>query len=964
MKLNKKRGFTIVELIIVIAVIAVLAAVLIPTFGGLINNAQEAKDTANVRMLNQALRADTSVNKHNTMHQAIAAAQNHGIDVTRLTATVPGNVILWDSENDLFAYYKVGAKGEIGEISYIPEFKPASKLQTAYKFWKVSKDVADLKGSYSVYWNGDNMTTAEVTVGFDAGVAEVGEVKYLRTTGDAQSVIIRTNGGSLTVNAPADSVSHYGKASKVDVVAVAGATYNEYGQVGYMQVASGRVVVDSASDVKVGAVLVVAAQSGNANNGVKLEVNKSDVQVAKESDAKVNEIVVNGAAVTDVKVATDEDKKQMQAQYGTFANGTGTEADPYQIANSAELKALSEKTNEGSLGSGKYFELVSDIDMADVEFAPIGTVTHPFNGVFDGQNHTVSNLTINSTTGDDGLFGFVKGDENIVDFYSNWNKNGYNYNMTGLGNGYTAEIKNLVLENATVKTTADKKATGAVVGSAIYASVTNITVKKSNVEGFKGVGGVIGNIDGAYVNNCSTDSSTTVFARVYNVGGIIGTTANTNSGDVKKASGIFNCKNYAAVTQNAHSGYAAGILGSGQNGQDNVISGCINYGKVVVKNIVKENETSSSYGVGGILGSANGVKLVLNCTNEKTATFEIENGKLEKGFVNAVAGISFYGSGITFYNCTNKASFSAPANSVAGITVSEGADLIACSNSGKLQNTRVPSSVYQLSTDQSLIEIENQTFTTVAELQSAIEQQAKSASASTAVVLTGVAVTDNSGVLTLPDGIQTIIADTKVCDSVVISDSLLTVDMVGLNQTISTSRTKTIIFGGKNATITVNANVTVDIIKLSGNNVKLVNNGTVGTVSIEQRAEVVEVENNGTMNRFDMVATSAKVLLTNKGTISRTDDKHTIHVESAGELELRNYGTISGKGNNPYALLFYDSCSVKMYAYSGSTVTGGFAPYRGQHSITIYYQDGTTIDGRAWTTVANEKYGVAVQLFK
>ena len=33
---NKKRGFTIVELIIVIAVIAVLAAVLIPVFSGLI----------------------------------------------------------------------------------------------------------------------------------------------------------------------------------------------------------------------------------------------------------------------------------------------------------------------------------------------------------------------------------------------------------------------------------------------------------------------------------------------------------------------------------------------------------------------------------------------------------------------------------------------------------------------------------------------------------------------------------------------------------------------------------------------------------------------------------------------------------------------------------------------------------------------------------------------------------------
>lgn len=40
MKKNKK-GFTIVELVIVIAVIGILAAVLIPTFSGVINNAHK-----------------------------------------------------------------------------------------------------------------------------------------------------------------------------------------------------------------------------------------------------------------------------------------------------------------------------------------------------------------------------------------------------------------------------------------------------------------------------------------------------------------------------------------------------------------------------------------------------------------------------------------------------------------------------------------------------------------------------------------------------------------------------------------------------------------------------------------------------------------------------------------------------------------------------------------------------------
>lgn len=44
MKNTKKRGFTIVELVIVIAVIAILASVLIPTFTNVVNAAKESKN--------------------------------------------------------------------------------------------------------------------------------------------------------------------------------------------------------------------------------------------------------------------------------------------------------------------------------------------------------------------------------------------------------------------------------------------------------------------------------------------------------------------------------------------------------------------------------------------------------------------------------------------------------------------------------------------------------------------------------------------------------------------------------------------------------------------------------------------------------------------------------------------------------------------------------------------------------
>lgn len=42
MKKTNKKGFTIVELVIVIAVIAILAAVMIPTFGKIIETAQDS----------------------------------------------------------------------------------------------------------------------------------------------------------------------------------------------------------------------------------------------------------------------------------------------------------------------------------------------------------------------------------------------------------------------------------------------------------------------------------------------------------------------------------------------------------------------------------------------------------------------------------------------------------------------------------------------------------------------------------------------------------------------------------------------------------------------------------------------------------------------------------------------------------------------------------------------------------
>ena len=48
-KLTEKKGFTLAELLIVVAIIAVLVAIAIPVFSGQMRKSQETADTANLR---------------------------------------------------------------------------------------------------------------------------------------------------------------------------------------------------------------------------------------------------------------------------------------------------------------------------------------------------------------------------------------------------------------------------------------------------------------------------------------------------------------------------------------------------------------------------------------------------------------------------------------------------------------------------------------------------------------------------------------------------------------------------------------------------------------------------------------------------------------------------------------------------------------------------------------------------
>ncbi len=106
MKRTVKKGFTIVELVIVIAVVAILAAVLIPTFASLIKKANMSVDMQIVRQMNTILQADEAVaGKPATVVQAKQILADNGCD--DFTPTFEQNVYYWvGSENRVILWEK------------------------------------------------------------------------------------------------------------------------------------------------------------------------------------------------------------------------------------------------------------------------------------------------------------------------------------------------------------------------------------------------------------------------------------------------------------------------------------------------------------------------------------------------------------------------------------------------------------------------------------------------------------------------------------------------------------------------------------------------------------------------------------------------------------------------------------------------------------------------------------------
>ena len=399
MKLNKRKGFTVVELVIVIAIIAVLAAVLIPTFAGLVRKANISKDTQLVRNLNTALA--TATEKPKTMHEALQIAADAGYLVDKINASATSNEILYDSKNNVFCYYNATNPSE-GSVEYIPESAQGSQINDPaeyYLLWKIydkDDDIPDAdKQNFSIYLADDAKVPENgiltVSVGFDAGTnTKAKEVTYNGTKGN--SVVIRTYGGTLTVDAIDDIVNHYGTAGSVIIENVAGNSYHEFGNVDILTVKNGRVVVENGNNIAVlqvtgDATPVVAVPQNVVLETVLLVESGKSFKVAvgdKRFEVKAGDKVDNIPAELEKALTKDAAGNLTFGVPGNYVAIIGTT--PYESFTEA-LDAVK---------AGETIKLVDDTMLTEMKTIDGKTFTLDLNGHQIKTNLTALNL-VNST---------------------------------------------------------------------------------------------------------------------------------------------------------------------------------------------------------------------------------------------------------------------------------------------------------------------------------------------------------------------------------------------------------------------------------------------------------------------------------------------------------------------------------------------------------------------------------------
>ena len=261
------------------------------------------------------------------------------------------------------------------------------------------------------------------------------------------------------------------------------------------------------------------------------------------------------------------------------------------ITTGAELAALSEMVNNGTSYAGKTIVLDADIDLNNLAWTPIGACDSKtyFQGTFDGNGHTISNLYIDNSAdtymySTSGLFGWIDAASATIKNLTVDGATVKGSHWVGVIAGYmTGKIINCTVTNATViGYNVNDEANGDKVGGLIgymnsgAALLDGNTVSNSTVTGYRDVAGLAGAVvaNGTVINN--TVENVNVFYSSENGAEIVSPKTAVTVGDSNKAINV-------TVTQASTVSSIGDLASALKNGGKVILSGNI------------ENEDSTTY---------------------------------------------------------------------------------------------------------------------------------------------------------------------------------------------------------------------------------------------------------------------------------------------------------------------------------------------------------------------------------
>lgn len=274
----------------------------------------------------------------------------------------------------------------------------------------------------------------------------------------------------------------------------------------------------------------------------------------------------------------------------------------YAVSTVEGLKWIANQVNTGkNYFEGKTIVLANDIDLNNVEWTPIGSMTqdHGFMGNFDGNNKTIKNLNITEIEPDAdvavyaGLFGLTEGSATKSNF-----------------------VKNLTIENVNIESEGD--IASALIAYAYYTEVENITVKGDiNIKGRDYVSGIL-----AYTRRCVVAKNLTIEG---NAGSVIegGTTVGGVISDIQMNGGLvadysnFKAKGLTIKATKAVGGISGIISGQTLDGAtvENVAIVCDNVHKGIVSGSLGEKSTISNLSYSNVTGATAVVGAVYKTAN-------------------------------------------------------------------------------------------------------------------------------------------------------------------------------------------------------------------------------------------------------------------------------------------------------------------------------------------------------------